>query len=288
MNILVSLDGSPTSESALRLAESICRSKQASLLLARITDPLAAVAPGTMPSLSLRLDEHLQEAAGAYLESIRARLEDIPVRLHNLLGSPREALPQLAAQEKVDLIVMSSHGRSGFARWLLGSVAESVLRQSPCPLLLVRPEAAPTTAEFKNILVPVDGSEISQAVLQQMPALLAASPGARITVLRASGLSFQDHAQVVDPAALEQFMQHLETEIASLQVEGYEMQYRVVDGEASDAILTLAEELGSDLIAMSTHGRSGLKRFFLGSVTEKVARRAACPVLAFPHHHRGE
>lgn len=283
MKILLSLDGSPTSEVALGLAESLCRSQGAELLLARITDPLAAVAPGTMPSLSLRLDEHLQEAAGAYLESLRSRLEGVSVRVHNLLGSPRETLPQVALQEKVDLIVMASHGRSGMARWLLGSVAESVLRQSPCPVLLIRPEAAPKEAQFKHVLVPIDGSALSQDVLQRLPRLIPRAPGAKITLLRASGLSFQDHAGVIDAFSLEQFMQHLEEEIRQLSVEGFDMDYRVVDGEAADAILTLASELGCDLVAMSTHGRSGIKRFLLGSVTEKVARRVHCPVLAFPH-----
>lgn len=137
MKILLSLDGSPTSEVALGLAESLCRSQGAELLLARITDPLAAVAPGTMPSLSLRLDEHLQEAAGAYLESLRGRLEGISVRVHNLLGSPRETLPQVALQEKADLIVMASHKPAARDRFVAPN-AQQVLQRTSASVLIVR------------------------------------------------------------------------------------------------------------------------------------------------------
>ncbi|MEW6278156.1 MAG: universal stress protein [Candidatus Eremiobacterota bacterium] len=275
MKILLPLDGSALSETALPVARALAERWKAEVLLARVVDPFVAAAPGVLPSLAVRMNSVEQEAAARYLDGIR-----FPGSVtRHATGSPREALVRLAAEEGADLVVMASHGRSGLKRWLLGSVAEAVLRESPCPVLLVRPSRRSEDG-FRHILVPVDGSEPSLAVLQRLAPYLAA--GGRVTLLRASDLVIHDSAQLLAPAVREAYLRSLELDLQQQKLEGVEVDPRVLDGEAADAILTLAEEVGCDLIAMSSHGRTGLKRLVLGSVAEKVARHAPCPVLVFP------
>ena len=104
------------------------------------------------------------------------------------------------------------------------------------------------------------------------------APGAQITLVRASELAPVDFLGLINPEARSAYLKHLEKE---LELPDH-LDYRVVDGEASESLLDFAEKNHTDLIAMATHGYGGLKHFLIGSVTEKVARHAPCCVLAFP------
>ena len=276
---MLPLDGSELSESVLPSVVGLARRFQAELLLVKITDPFVAMTP-EMPSLALRWQEQAEHESGRYLERLAAEIGDLKVETRSMLGVPRDALPELATTTGCHLIAMASHGRTGVARWLLGSVAERVLRQATCPVLLMRPGIELPQDGFHRVLVPVDGSESSTRVLNEVRPFLADAP--KVVVMRASGLTMQDHAQVLDPVARESYLLGLEASLADLRVEGLELETRVIDSEAPDAILTLSEELACDLVAMSTHGRTGLDRFLLGSVTEKVTRYAKMAVLVFP------
>lgn len=280
MKILLPLDGSGLSESAIPCAGALAQRWGAELLLVSVTEPFVPIGLGPQPNIGLEMQDEVLTSTREYLQSIAsAQPENLPVTTRIVLGSAREELASTAEKESCDLIVMASHGRSGPARWLLGSVAESVLRQATCPVLLLK-APAPEVGEFSHILVPTDGSEASQRVLTYIAPYLA--PNGRVTLLRSTGLSLQDRSQVIDTVALEKFLLNLEAQLKELTLEGLELEYQVLDGEASDCILEFAHKAGCDLIAMSTHGRSGFRRFWLGSVTEKVARQAECPVLAVP------
>ena len=279
MKIMLPLDGSELSESVLPWVVGLARRLQAELLLVKITDPFVAMTP-EMPSLALRWQEQAEAESARYLERLAASLCDLKVETRSMLGVPRDVLPELATTSGCQLIAMASHGRTGVARWLLGSVAERVLRRATCPVLLMRPGVELPQQGFRRVLVPVDGSATSERVLQEILPYLAEEP--QVVVMRASGLTLQEHAQVLDPGARESYLLGLEASLADLKVEGLQLDIRVVDSEAPEAILTLSEEMNCDLIAMSTHGRTGLDRFLLGSVTEKVARYSKMAVLAFP------
>ncbi|MEW6283426.1 MAG: universal stress protein, partial [Candidatus Eremiobacterota bacterium] len=176
----------------------------------------------------------------------------------------------------VDLIVMASHGRTGPGRWLLGSVAEAVLREAPCPVLLVR-EALPVPLEgFHRILVALDGSERSLEVVPKVAAL--AAEGARAELLRASDLD----ALPLSMQEREVVLNALREELDGVTVPGLAVQRRVEDSSPAAAILAVAEREKCDLIAMTSHGRTGAARVLLGSVAERVARHAPCPVLIVP------
>ena len=255
MTVLVPLDGSPAAESALAI-------EGQRLLLLRVVDLPEPAAPGVAVSLAQNLI--LPQRQQAELERARTYLEPLGTQTLVVAGHARDEILRVAREQHVDLIAMTSHGRSGARRWLLGSVAEGVLRQAPCPVLLVRPPA-PGPLRFGHVLVPVDGSQESLVALARVRPFLV--PEAQITLLRATELEPEDSLQ----AALEP------VEPGSARL------HRVVAaGPAAATILEQAEARGCDLIAMTTHGRTGFRRFVLGSVTERVTRAATCPVLVFP------
>jgi nucleotide-binding universal stress UspA family protein len=230
--------------------------------------------------MALQFQEQALLAIAQYLTEKAASFTEGEVEVENRLGSPRELIAQLAKEQGCNLIVMTSHGRKGLDRWLLGSVAEAVLRRSPCPVLLVRPEVVPTAPVFSNVLVPVDGSESSLKVLERIQPFLR--EGARVTVLQASGIDFREPPVWVSADSVERYFCELEEQLKAIQVAGLDLSYKVVDGEATQAIVAVSQELACDLVAMSTHGRSGLARVLLGSITAKVARHCSLPLLVFP------
>lgn len=254
MKILLSLDGSPTSESALPVALAMARRLQAEVLLVRVGDLGAGKSLGAQPSI-IAGRKHEQEELRTYLEAQQKVCQGVESRFRVLSGEPWEALVKVATKEECDLIVMASSGRTGVSRWLLGSVAESVVRQSPCPVLLVR--AAPGGADFRRVLAPVDGSKPSLAALERLSPFL--SEGAEVTLLR------------VGDAAPE-----------PIPVPGATVTPRALPGSPAEVILGLANDEKPDLIVMSTRGRSTLSRLLVGSCTEKVMHQARCPLLIFP------
>ena len=275
MKILLPLDGSKFSESAIPVARSLAERWQAELILVRVADPFVGV--GT-PAMAVALVEQEKAAAGPYLEEIQLQFPLLQVRGLRPLGVAREAITKVAAEEQCDVIVMASHGRSGLMRWLLGSVAEGVLRHAPCPVLMLRPDLSIPEGGFKNVLLPVDGSDLSSAVVAKLEPYLA--DDAKITVVRASELGDNEHSVLFDAQARATYLATLEEEIRQVTIPGRNLSYQVLDGQAAHALLELATETQSDLIAMATHGRTGFRRTVLGSVTERVVRHATCAVLA--------
>jgi nucleotide-binding universal stress UspA family protein len=179
---------------------------------------------------------------------------------------------------------MSTHGYSGFTRWVLGSVAEKVLSTASCPVLIIRSEQP-----IRKVLIPLDGSSLSELVLE--PALeLAAGLKAEVTLLRVvepvdvrdieyyeqieHGLGLRMQRDFHDNA--EDYLRQLAT---THQRTDLKIQTAIEEGATAERVLHFAETRGSDLIAMATHGRSGLQRWMYGSVTEKVMRSGCCSML---------
>lgn len=198
-------------------------------------------------------------------------------------GSPPEAIVAYAKDHDMDVIVAGTHGRRGLQRFLIGSVAEEVLRTSPCPVLTVREEqdVAPAWA-VRNILVPVDFSEASMGALRHAKEL-ALTYGAQITLLHAVEEVVYPSAYGVEPVNLPgpEVVERVEANLAEMAREeiGYEhVMVKAEVGYAPSAILDYAETNEVDLITIATHGRTGLERMLLGSVTERVVRRSPAPV----------
>ncbi|MBS2038839.1 universal stress protein [bacterium] len=282
--ILIPLDGTEISERALDCGREMARRCGASLVLARIVEHLGELAPGLPPELLPELQRKAEIRALNYLEDRAARLVPLDVQIYNPIGSARDEIARLAEAHHCDLILMASHGRDGAQHLLLGSVAEGLLRQSPCPVLLVRPEARPASL-FSHVLVPVDGSSASLSVLEKLPPLLA--PDGKVTLLQSSGVSLYPNYQH-KAGLVEEYLQRAEARLRLISQPGMNLEVVVLEGQPVSDILSWSSENDCDLVAMTTHGRTGFRRFWLGSVCEKVARLAPCHVLVHRPHHRSE
>lgn len=199
------------------------------------------------------------------------------------------AIVEFAAEENVDLIVMGAHGRRGFRRFLLGSVAEEVVRLAPCPVLTIRGEGKGRKTELERpekILVPFDFSGHSQRALETAREL-AASYGGKLHVLHVIEPVMEPQPYVPvhyrpEGFDLPQLMSRVKEDLGPIVAEiagGVSYEIGVDEGNPAWCIAETADKVGADLIVIATHGRTGLGRFFLGSVTERVVRTARCPVL---------
>jgi len=273
--ILVPLDGSKLSESAIPCALNLASRLAAETVLVEVTRHFALAAPGLPPATALAMQDEQLKRSQNYLEEHSAAFAPRSVAIYTPLGRPTDEIPKLALEQGCNLIVMSSHGRDYLSRWLLGSVAEGVIRQAHCPVLLLRTPAVERSL-FRNIVVPSDGSKPSLAFLADLQNFLA--PDGKITLLLSTGTSLSPEL-----GAMESYFEQIETELRQLEYKGTPYPVAVLKGEPASDILSWCENNACDLIAMSTHGRSGYRRFWLGSITEKVARHATCSVLVFPH-----
>jgi nucleotide-binding universal stress UspA family protein len=192
-----------------------------------------------------------------------------------------------AEEIEADLIVMSTHGRRGIEHVLLGSVTEEVVRLAPCPVLTVRADAeAEELPTVRSVLVPVDFSEHARGAVAHAREL-AASFGAALHVLHVFEQPIHPEIYIGGmplagpefPAVEGSLSEALETFVREASGPAVETSVHVVEGRAVTGILDFAREADADLIVIATHGLTGLAHVMLGSVTEKVVRRAPCPVL---------
>ena len=245
----------------------------------------------------LILDSLVEDEArrlGEYLSDVAKNFPVGTVQWRVQRGSPAEAIIDAALAEKDALIAMATHGRSGLNRWLLGSVAEKVLRGASNPLLLIRAkESAPqwSMRALKSVIVPLDGSETAERVLPSAEAL-AKSLDLEVGLLRVYGIPYgaysageglYDAMQIAEgcPGSLrDEASAYLEEKAKTLRGRGVKKVSTIVkEGLDADEIISLARATPDNLIAICTHGRSGLKRWALGSITETVARHSGDPVL---------
>ena len=197
--------------------------------------------------------------------------------------SPAEAIVSYAKEHDVDLIVAGTHGRRGLQRMLIGSVAEEVLRAAPCPVLTVRAGEEPASAwNVRNILAPVDFSEESTTAVRHAKEL-ALTYGAQITLLHAVEEVMYPSAYGMEMADVPgpEVMERVERSLADMAREEIGYEHVLVEtaiGYAPSVILDYEDEHDVDLIVIATHGRTGLERLLLGSVAERIIRRASVPV----------
>lgn len=211
--------------------------------------------------------------------------------------SPGPAILNYASEADVDLIALGTHGRRGPSRILLGSVAEEVVRRADRSVLTVRGDedghAQSHPQNVDRILVPVDFSDHSRTALRTAKAwatLYDASLDVLHVVAEALHPTFYaggvESIYDMEPNIEEKVQDRLDTFVANIGGPDVELRPHVRVGNASSDIVEFAGEQESDLVTMSTHGRTGLDRFLLGSVAEKIVRHARCPVItqkAFGH-----
>lgn len=272
--VLVPLDGSVLAEAILPVAEALARGLGAELLLLRVVEGQRAREPG------LEAERDAQHYLEATCERLRGRgLRHLrPVLWH---GEPGQAIANAAAREGAQLVAMGTHGRSGLERLRLGSVAGAVVQRAPVPVVLVRGVAGWGTAGVGRVLVPVDGSLLSEAVLPVVAAL-AGPLDATVDLLHVVEPFVGDveaSAYVPPPVPVPDPETYLAGLAGPLERRGLRVTSIVRTGPPPDVIPAVLAETGAGLVAMSTHGRTGLGRLLLGSVAERVLRTVPVPVL---------
>jgi len=207
-------------------------------------------------------------------------------------GSAAEQILSHARTEAVGLIVLCSHGRSGIMRWSLGSTVDKVLRKAETALIVVRAmEPPPAGHLFSRILVPLDGSESSVAVLPQVAEaarrldsqvllMRVIEPGVRIRTI--GGLDYVPFRERDAAAVRTEMMRNLDNQAAELNRAGAMVSCEVRQGDAAKEILALADERGCTLIAMSSHGHSRIRRWSMGSVTSKIVQASSQSIWLVP------
>jgi nucleotide-binding universal stress UspA family protein len=268
--ILVPLDGSSTAEIVLPYVAELGASLGLEINLTSVSEANASDLDHLYRSYLERIKKEVQDQLDGYGGV------DAMVLSKMLFGKPADEILRYSDETNADLIVMASRGSSGRGPWLLGNVAAKVLRAAKRPVLLIRAPAAEVALRekrlIKKILVPLDGSATGEAAITSA-ATLAKELGAELVLLR-----------VWEPVAT--FSAHTSQSIAYLDRIGKPMRKgglktssAVATGSAADQIIDYAEANAIDLIAMSTHGRTGLGRWVFGSVTDKVLHAGDTPVL---------
>jgi nucleotide-binding universal stress UspA family protein len=204
-------------------------------------------------------------------------------------GDPRAAIMDQAIAKQAELIVMGTRGRRGFARLVLGSVAEAVVREAPCPVLTVPPQSSPGAADavtFKRILCPVDFSPSALQALE-LALDLARQADGRVTLLHAVEWLAEEQPRALTHFDVPEYRRHIASEaeerlrtlVAGESRTWVDIGDAVVFGRAHREILRAAAAKPADLIVMGAQGRGGVDLALFGSTTQQVVRGAACPVL---------
>jgi nucleotide-binding universal stress UspA family protein len=231
---------------------------------------------------------HADEADGGRDATLLRRMRemyapDIPidVEYHLAEGDAAPEILRVAGRFQPDLIVVGTHGRTGLSWLLAGSVATAIMRRAECPVLaLHRPERPHRVEDIRVILHPTDFSEGCEASLRVARAL-ARDLGARLVLLHVVPFGFYANEMTVpvDPGVYREALDEERQLIDGPDLK-YPVEIRIARGDAAEEILHMAAELDCGLIVMGTHGRTGLSRLLMGSVTEYIVPRADCPVLA--------
>ncbi len=278
--ILVPLDGSILADRVLLHVRRLLLRQDAEVLLFRVLDGISQTRPKVVQDME-------RDFAGTHLEDQRRRLADQGARVRSEVaeGDPSEEILKRCGTWRPSLVAMSTHGRTGLDRWVWGSVAERVLREVRHPVFLTNPRAyaeepTPSEGRFRRILVPLDGSELSSSILPLATAFarLYESEVLLVHCLHPI-LSYPPHAEMEAELTEEKGLELLEPHRRAVEAAGLKVRTLVRAEYAAAAILDAAAGERVDLVAMTTHGRTGLARWAFGSVSEKVIRHCPCPVI---------
>lgn len=300
--IIVPLDGSELSEQALPYAQLIAQSLPAPVELVQAFDILP---PGLLGAQNQRvvaqLHQGAQERAAAALEPARQRLEasGLSVGIVTQRGAPADTIVAQASSDPAALVVMCTHGRGGVSRWVMGSVTDKVLHTMPNPMLIVRAAVTAPETALQSVLLPLDGSPLSELAIPHAVSV-AAALSAPVTALRITPTQEHYRQQLIsstpemgviadfelataadlaaqDAEIVAAYLDEVSARLAADHAPAPATEH-IVHNNIAQAIIERAAAPPS-LVAMTTHGRSGVGRVVLGSVTDRVIRHSNTPVL---------
>lgn len=263
-SLLIAVDGSKFSEGAIRVAQAMAKKCQSELMVMSIglVDPQYST---LVPNLEDEAEKLARANVDAALAAMPGQAATSVVRLG---ADPAEIIVAAAEDLRADVIVMGRRGKRGLAFWKLGHATAKVIGNAPCPVLMV-----PTHAGMweKRILVATDGSRYGE---------LAAVTAGKIAEI--CGLPLTAVSAVLESHSAERRAQAqaaIDTVVDAMGKVGVNVNGRVADGRPDKAILDAAQRDTADLIVMGSHGRTGLDKVLMGSVSEKVLNQADCAVL---------
>jgi nucleotide-binding universal stress UspA family protein len=249
-----------------------------------------------------QIEDNLVSSAQDYLKDLAGALQNngLSITTTVRVGNPADCIATDASAEPDTLVAMTTHGRSGIGRWLLGSITQKVLHTTANPLLMVRAydqQHPPEAVKFETIIVPLDGSSLAEQVLPHAESL-AKALRLKILLTRAvpslgqyhqyfehyqmdssatvySGM-YEEFSRETDARAME-YLHRVKDQLTRRRF--FSVEEKLLRGHAADSITELAHEIPHSLITMTTHGRSGVGRWLLGSVTDQVVRQSRDLVL---------
>ena len=306
--VIVPLDGSDLSEQSLPYAELIAKSLNVPIELVQAYDilPPSLLGGSNRQGVVSALEEGSRARALVSMENQRRRLEGdgLSVNLVAQRGPAADVIVAVAGAEPTALVVMSTHGRGGISRWVMGSVTDKVLHTIPNPMLIVRANvlgpAAPESS-LRSVVVPLDGSPLSELAIPHAISV-AGALSAGITVLRITpsedqyrtqlnlalpemgtgtmpdfDMASPDELTADDAAETADYLDDVRNRMRIDHAHGVATEHQVNDNIAQTIIERASAQ--PSLVAMTTHGRSGVGRMVLGSVTDRVIRHSNLPVL---------
>ncbi len=278
--VLLPLDGSETAERVLPHLRRLLAGRSPEIVVFRSLDTAVPDIAAMGPVDAAEAERYVRKIAFQLIQEGR--------QARGLVrhGSGASAILRAAREEQASLIALSTHGRSGLSRLVLGSVAESVLRGAPVPVLLVRsfppPLGAPSRGRLEaspihHVLVPLDGGELSRRLLPLLRELVRPLD-ARVTLLHVQEPPGPNPRWLVPEAGLEEMERELRASTVPVA--------RVLrEGDPAAEILAAERSCAADLLVMASHARSGPARWILGSVAESVLHSTEVPMLVVPARH---
>jgi nucleotide-binding universal stress UspA family protein len=305
--VLVPLDGSYLSEMALEQALAVVSGCEVpEMVILTVVEPFHDQPYRTGDDWIEKIQKQAVRVAQNYVNQLVERLKSTGRQVEAVVikGNPAQVILEYAQKKSIDLIIMSAYGRSGISRWPFGSVTDKVVRHSPVPVLVTSP-SFPGTGQpgrlaqvdqiregkkeiqmYKKILVPLDGSPNSECVLDHVKSVATGCHVPEVMLLSVVeplrlgyyGIT-EDMIQETLRKGAESARDMVSRSAERLKREGVYTTASVEQGKAADTILDFAKSSGADLIIMSTHGRSGITRWALGSVADRVAHHSPIPVM---------
>lgn len=289
--IAVATDLSPQAEVAFARGLALAAARGAQLLIISADTTVELMPTTPEPELAtpawtqLRADVDVEERRLLDALLLRAAEAGVHAEAVRAIGDPVELTCKTARERGAELIVVGSHGRTGIRRFLLGSIAERIVAHASSSVLVARGEAS---AAFANVVVATDFGPLAAAALAQAQRLVG--PSAKTTVVYAwhypagswslAALGERTHAtEALETALTEPPRARGEALVAEEQAAGRTIDFRLLQGQPAEVITDLAAAEHTDLIAVGTHGRRGVRRLVLGSVAAAVVRHAPCSVL---------
>lgn len=270
--LLVATDGSVFSESAVREAINLaktCSSKLIAVSIVKTNPEFEDLVPQVFEKAEKEMREHLESTKSrASKEGI-----DCEIVVHQS-EEPFQDIVNDAAKNQVDMIIIGTHGRTGLMRLMMGSVTAKVIGHAPCNVLVVPLHAK---VECKNILIATDGSRYSDRAASEAIGIAKRCGGSLIVISVA--LSDKEIILPEDDEEMILAKDNVKKIVELAEKEGVKTEGLTVKGKPYEAIVETSKQKGADLIVMGSHGRTGLDRLLMGSVTERVIGHSESAVL---------